>query len=163
MRQLVEERQEDLLDFALANHNRSVVCFSMSEENVRRVMQLDWVATGSDGPVPHPRTYGTFPRKIRRYVVQEKLLSLQKAVRQSSGLVADIFGLSGRGYLRPGYYADVVVFDQRNYIDNATFVDYTKLASGVHFLFVNGQATIKDSKTTGCLAGRALRRTSEKS
>ena len=161
VRQLVEERQEDLLDFALANQNRPVVCFSMSEENVRRIMQLDWVATGSDGPVSHPRTYGTFPRRIQRYVVQEKLLSLQKAVRQSSGLVADIFGQSGRGYLRPGYYADVVVFDQRNYIDNATFVDYTKLASGVHFLFVNGQATIRDSKTTGCLAGRALRRTKQ--
>ena len=156
VRQLVKERGEDLLDFAIANQGNSVVCYSMSEENVRLVMQCDFVATGSDGPVPHPRTYGTFPRKIRRYVVEEKLLSLEKAVRQSSGLVADIFGLSDRGYLRAGCHADVVVFDLENFVDHATFVDYTKPATGVRYLFVNGQATTENSRATGLLAGRVL-------
>ena len=158
VRELVEERGEDLLDFAIANEGRSVVCHSMCEENVRLVMQCDFVATGSDGPVPHPRTYGTFPRKIRRYVVEEKVLSLEKAVRQSSGLVADIFGLSHRGYLRTGCHADVVVFDPEKFVDHATFTDYTRPATGVRYLFVNGQLTVEDSETTGLLAGRVLQR-----
>ncbi|NQT14741.1 MAG: D-aminoacylase [Planctomycetes bacterium] len=158
VRQLVKERGEDVLDFAVANQGSTVVCFSMCEENVRRVMQCDFVATGSDGPVPHPRTYGTFPRKFRRYVVEEKLLSLEKAVRQSSGLVADIFGLSDRGYLRVGCYADVVVFDLEKFVDHATFVDYAKPATGVRYLSVNGQATVEDSEATGLRAGRVLRR-----
>jgi N-acyl-D-amino-acid deacylase len=157
VRELVEERGEDLLDFAIANASSSVVCYSMSEENVRLAMQCDFVATGSDGPVPHPRTYGTFPRKIRRYVVEEKLLSLEKAVRQSSGLVADIFGLADRGYLRTGCHADVVVFDLDNFVDRATFVDYARPATGVRHLFVNGQTTVEDSQATGLLAGRVLR------
>ena len=161
VRQLVKEGGEDLLDFAIANQGSSVVCYSMSEENVRLVMQCDFVATGSDGPVPHPRTYGSFPRKIRRYVVEEKLLSLEKAVRQSSGLVADIFGLSGRGYLRAGCHADVVVFDLENFVDHATFVDYTRPATGVRHLFVNGQATVEDSEATGLLAGQVLRKVAQ--
>ena len=163
VRELVEERGEDLLDFAIANEGRSVVCYSMCEENVRLVMQCDFVATGSDGPVPHPRTYGTFPRKIHRYVVEEKLLSLEKAVRQSSGLVADIFQLSDRGYLRTGCHADVVVFDLENFVDHATFTDYTRPATGVRYLFVNGQLTVEDSKATGQLAGRVLRRNTQSS
>ncbi len=157
VRQLVKERGEDLLDFAIANQGSSVVCYSMSEENVRLVMQCDFVATGSDGPVPHPRTYGSFPRKIRRYVVEEKLLSLEKAVRQSSGLVADIFGLSNRGYLRAGCHADVVVFGLETFVDHATFADYTKPATGVRCLFVNGQMTVEDSEVTGQRGGRVLR------
>ena len=157
VRQLAKEQGQDLLQFALANQGRAVVCHSMSEENVRLVMQCDFVATGSDGPVAHPRTYGTFPRKIHRYVFQEKLLSLEKAVRQSSGLVADIFGLTDRGYLRAGGFADVVVFDPESFVDHATFVDYAKPATGVRYLFVNGQVTVKDSAATGLTAGRALR------
>ena len=163
VRQLVEERGDELLDFAVANQGSSVVCYSMSEENVRLVMQCDFVATGSDGPVPHPRTYGTFPHKIRRYVIEEKLLSLEKAVRQSSGFVADIFGLSARGYLRAGCHADVVVFDQENFVDHATFVDYAEPATGVRYLFVNGQATVENSQATGLLAGRVLREISQES
>ena len=158
VRQLMKERGEDLLDFAIANQGSSVVCYSMSEENVRLVMECDFVATGSDGPVPHPRTYGTFPRKIRRYVVEEKLLSLEKAVRQSSGLVADIFGLSDRGYLRAGCHADVVVFDLENFVDHATFVEYAKPATGVRYLFVNGRKTVESSEATGLQAGRVLRK-----
>jgi N-acyl-D-amino-acid deacylase len=157
VRQLIEETGGDALDLAIAKQSDSVVCFSMCEENVRLVMQCDFVVTGSDGPVPHPRTYGAFPRKFRRYVVEEKLLSLEKAVRQSSGLVADIFGLSDRGYLRAGCHGDVVVFDLENFVDHATFVDYTKPATGVRYLFVNGQTTVENSEATGVLAGRALR------
>ena len=90
----------------------------MNEADVRHAMQAPWVATGFDGSarvivaneVPHPRNFGTFARKIGFYAIQEKVLPLEQAIRSCSGLPADILGVSDRGYLRPGTFADVVVF-----------------------------------------------------
>jgi N-acyl-D-amino-acid deacylase len=166
----------------------SIVHFSMNEEEVRAIMKKPWVATASDGRAdlpgvdkPHPRLYGTFPRKIGRYSMQERVIPLEQAIRSATGLPADIFGLAdadryaapaeekddkssrvvsaslARGYLKPGMAADVVVFDPKTFIDNATFDEPTKYSSGVKHMWVNGTAAIVDGHPTGALAGVALR------
>jgi N-acyl-D-aspartate/D-glutamate deacylase len=141
-----------------------MVSFGMSEEDVRLFMRRPWVATASDGSsqapgntVPHPRSYGTFPRKIGHYAVAEQVVPLEQAVRSATGLPADILRLPERGYLKPGYFADVVVFDPKTFRDTATFDEPHRYATGVVHLFVNGKAAIADGQPTQALAGRALR------
>ena len=143
----------------------AVVSFGMSEEDVRLFMKQPWVATASDGSaqlptfdsVPHPRSYGCFPRKVGRYALAEGVIPPEQAVRSASGLPADVLGLPKRGYLKPGYYADVVVFDPAAYRDVATFEKPHQYAAGVKYLFVNGKAAVDGGKATGVLSGRPLR------
>jgi predicted amidohydrolase YtcJ len=144
--------------------------FGMSESDVRTIMNHEFVATASDGAThlpgagdrPHPRAYGTFPRKIR-YALDEHVLSLEQAVHSCTGLPAGILGLAGRGVIRPGAFADLVVFDPKTFRDAATFDDPTRFASGVSHLYVNGVALIAEGKplfkpgTKAKLPGRALR------
>jgi N-acyl-D-amino-acid deacylase len=151
-----------------------VVNFGMSEDDVRIYMKQPWVATASDGgvhspgpTVPHPRSYGTFPRKIGFYAIEEKLIPVEQAIRASSGLPADILKLKDRGYLKPGYFADVVVFDPKTYRDTATFDKPHQYATGVKWVLVNGHAAIADGTYKdgdlkpedhkGALGGRVLR------
>lgn len=143
----------------------AIVNFSMSEDDVRDVMRWPWVATASDGRAalpgadkPHPRFYGTFPRKIGLYALQEQVIPLEQAVRSASGLPADILRLTDRGYLRTGLAADVVVLSPEEYIDTATFDSPHRYASGVKYVFVNGTPALYDGSVTGALAGRALRK-----
>jgi N-acyl-D-aspartate/D-glutamate deacylase len=142
-----------------------VVNFGMSEEDVRVYMKQPWVATASDGSawvpgdsVPHPRSYGTFPRKIGRYSITDGVIPLEQAIRASSGLPADIIGFTDRGNLKPGQFADVVVFDPKTYRDAATFEQPHQYASGVRYLFVNGKVVIDGGEFKEVLAGKALRR-----
>jgi len=141
-----------------------IVNFSMSEEDVRLIMQQPFVATASDGAslvpdqtMPHPRSYGCFARKIGRFAIEERLISLERAIRSASGLPADILRLPERGYLKAGYYADVVVFDPQTYRDQATFDKPHRYATGVRYVFVNGKLAIKEGKSTGILAGKVLK------
>ena len=106
---------------------------------------------------PHPRSYGTFPRKIGRYALDDKIVSTEQALRSATGLPADILGLTDRGYLRPGTFADVVVFDPATYRDAATFEKPHQYSAGVRHLFVNGEPAISDGKPTTTIAGKALR------
>ena len=131
---------------------------------MRLIMKQPFVATASDGSaqvpsstVPHPRSYGCFPRKIGRYAIEEKVISLEHALRSASGLPADILKLPERGYLKAGYYADVVVFDPETFRDQATYDKPHQYATGVRYLFVNGKAAIDEGKYTGVLAGKVLR------
>ena len=147
----------------------SGVSFGMQEEEVRYAMQLPWVATASDGSAklpgadrPHPRNYGTFPRKIGLYSIEEKVLPLAAAIRSASGLPADILHLSDRGYLRPQQAADVVVFSPEELRDEATFDDPHRYSSGVRHVFVNGRPAIMSGTPTGALAGKALRKPATK-
>lgn len=142
----------------------SVVNFGMSEEDVRHVMALPWVATASDGRAylpgpdrPHPRSYGTFSRKIGHYALKENVVSLSHALRSSTSLPAEIIGLKDRGRIKPDYVADIVVFDPRSFIDVATFEKPHQHSQGVKHVFVNGVAAIKNGEPTGALAGRAVR------
>jgi predicted amidohydrolase YtcJ len=144
--------------------------FGMSEDDVRTIMRQDFVATASDGSThqpgtgdrPHPRAYGTFPRKIR-YALDEHVLSLERAIRSCSGLPAEILGLPDRGRLRVGACADLAVFDPRTFRDAATYDEPTRYASGLSYLFVNGVPVIAEGKAVfkpGAsvkLPGRALR------
>jgi N-acyl-D-aspartate/D-glutamate deacylase len=141
------------------------VSFSMDEADVRFVMTLPWVATASDGGVkiddgtrPHPRSFGTFPRKIGRYAIQEKVIPVEQAIRSATGLPADIIGMHDRGYLRKNYFADVVVIDPRNFLDQATFEKPFKQSTGVRCLVVNGKLAIDDGRLSVADAGRPLRK-----
>src|SRR4030095_8851520 len=121
-----------MLDLMLADETRiEVVFFLMSEENVRKEVRLPWVSFGSDAasmaPEPpftlssaHPRAYGNFARLLGRYVREEKLITLEEAVRRLTALPATNLGLADRGVLRPGAFADVVVFDPQTVADRST-------------------------------------------
>ncbi len=154
----------EIVDEVMRHGDAQAISFGMSEDDVRLVMQQPFVATASDGSAhppggddrPHPRSYGTFPRKLR-YATDEKVLTLEQAVHTSSGLPASILGLPDRGVIRPGAFADLVVFDPKTIRDTATFDDPTRYAEGVVHLFVNGVATIRNGEYRDVLAGRALR------
>ena len=146
------------------NGGAQVVNFGMSAEDVRLIMKQSWVATASDGSaqvpsdtVPHPRSYGTFPRKIGQFALEEKWVTVEHALRSASGLPADVLRLPRRGYLKPGYFADVVVLDPATYRDRATYDKPHTYATGVVHLFVNGQEVIDKGKFTGAMAGKVLR------
>jgi N-acyl-D-amino-acid deacylase len=147
------------------NGGASIVNFSMNEDDVRSVMQIPWVATASDGRAaipgadkPHPRFYGTFPRKIGYYSLREHVLPLEQAIRSASGFPADVLKLVDRGYLRSGQAADIVVFDPDKFIDTATFDDPHQYARGVVYVYVNGIPEIVNGHPTGALGGKALRK-----
>lgn len=142
------------------------VSFSMDDRDVRYVMTLPWAAVASDGSTkiddgtrPHPRSYGTFPRRIGRFAIEEGVVAVEMAVRSASGLPADILGLSDRGYLRPGYMADIAVFDPETFRDHATFQSPFEFATGMRWVFVNGQAAIENGDLAVTDAGRPLRKT----
>src|SRR5262249_31848663 len=128
---------------------------------------LPWVSFGSDeasqapeGPflkmMPHPRAYGNFARLLGKYVGEEKLLSLEEAIRKLTSLPATNLGLDRRGLLREGYFVDVVVFDPQTIADRATYEKPHQYATGVKHVFVNGVHVLKDGEHTGAMPGRAL-------
>lgn len=139
-----------------------VASFNMSERDLENFMQQDFVMTssdgGGDGEGGHPREYGTFPRKLREYVYKRKLVTLPFAIRVGSALTAETFGIPERGKLRVGYFADVIVFDEKTVADRATYERPEVLAVGMQYVIVNGKVAVDEGKYTGILAGRALRR-----
>jgi N-acyl-D-amino-acid deacylase len=165
---LAKEADRTPLEIALLIMSRGgaqVVSFGMNEDEVRLFMREPFVATASDGSAmsldseaqPHPRSFGTFSRKIGFYAIEGKVLPLAQAIRSASGLPADILNLPERGYLKQGYFADVVVFDRDTFRDQATFTRPLAWSTGVKLLFVNGEVAVEDGKPTEKLAGRALR------
>ena len=168
LKQIATERGTDAADAAIeiqANGSASVIKFALSEDDVRYAMTLPWVATGSDGgphipnpsTSPHPRSYGTFPRKIGYYAMREKVLSVGQAIRSATGLPADILKLADRGYLRSGLVADLVVFDPETFIDRATFEKPHQYATGVRYVFISGHAALDNGNPSAELYGRAIR------
>ncbi len=139
--------------------------FSMSEIDIEAFSAQAWTATSSDasislpgdGPV-HARYYGTFPRKIRRYALERKALSLENAVRASSSLPAQIMGLRDRGMIREGLCADLVVFDQNTIRDTATFFEPHQYAEGIEFVMVNGTLVVDKGELTWKRPGKVLTR-----
>ena len=113
--------------------------------------------TSSDGNDGHPRKYASFPKKYREYVVEKELLTTQEFVHRSSGLTADTFGIAKRGYLRPGYFADVSIIDPDRYEPAADFQHWNKLTAGVDYLFVNGALTLDRGVLSDDLGGRVLK------
>ena len=145
------------------------VFFLMSEENVRTQLALPWVSIGSDAgsksaegvflkSSTHPRAYGNFARFLGKYVRDEKVTTLQDAVRRMTSLPASNIGLADRGTLRPGAFADVVVFDPATIADRATYDAPHQYAAGVQHVFVNGTQVLHNGAHTGATPGRALKR-----
>ena len=134
----------------------AVASFNQSEADIRTFMGRPWVMTGSDASTGHPRTYGSFARKYAQYVVADRALTLREFIERSSALAADTFGLAGRGRLKPGAFADLVVFDPKSYAARATYEQPTLTAAGVRTVLVNGALAVDNGALTGRAAGRAL-------
>lgn len=142
-----------------------IVSFNMHDKDIATFMTQPWTMTSSDGDlvtwmegVPHPRSYGSFPRKIRHYVLDEDIIGLAFAIRSMTSLPAQVYRIPDRGLLREGMAADVVVFDLETIRDKATFTEPHQLSEGMVHVFVNGQAAIRDREFTGVLAGEVLRK-----
>lgn len=147
--------------------NVGVIYFSMSEENLRKILSKPYVMIGTDSSArstdgvtrrgkPHPRGFGSFPRFFRKYVFDDKLLSLEEAVRKCTSLPAKVFGLRGRGLIKEGYFADLVLFDPSEIGDRATYQEPFIISSGIKYVIVNGAVTVEDGVLTGDRNGRWL-------
>ena len=151
----------DALDAAIrilreSKGKASIVSFNISEPDLENFIKQPWSVTSSDGGPGHPREYATFQTKYAVYVKQKHVIDTAFFIRHSSGLTADIFKLDRRGYLRSGYFADVLVFDPERYVPKADYLHPAVLSQGVQELFVNGVAAVDMAKPTGAVAGRAL-------
>ncbi len=159
LEQIATGRKETPIDAAveiIKAGGAGVASFNMRDDDVANFMREDWVMTCSDGSQGHPRKYGTFPRKIRKYVFEDHIITLPFAIRSSTSLTAQTFGLKDRGMLKNGYFADIVVFDPKTIRDLATFEHPEVLATGVRYLLVNGKLAVEDGQLTNALAGRTL-------
>ncbi|HET8922665.1 MAG TPA: D-aminoacylase [Candidatus Acidoferrum sp.] len=164
-----KDPMDALFDLLIAdNAFPSVAVFGMSEPDVSLALQQPWVSVDNDssGASPegilgrehgHPRGYGTFPRILRKYVREEHKLTLEDAIRKFSALPAQRLRLEGRGVLRAGMWADVVIFDPATIRDLATFDNPNQLSQGMDYVLVNGLPVIDHGKMTGVLPGKVLR------
>jgi N-acyl-D-amino-acid deacylase len=160
--------EETAMDLVIEDNGRvDTVYFMMDEENVKKNIALPWVSFGSDAASPsaegafllsqpHPRAYGNFARLLGKYVRDEKVISLEEAIRKLSGLPAENLRLADRGLLREGYLADVAVFDPAKIQDHATYAEPHQYASGMRHVFVNGTQVLADGEHTGAKPGRAV-------
>jgi len=164
-----QEPLEAVFDLLVSEGQRiSTIYFSMSEDNLRLELSQPWAMVSTDaggfdpewargyGPV-HPRGYGSYPRVLRRYVREEGLLSLEKAVRKMTSLPANRLSLFDRGRIAPGCKADLVLFDPDAISDRATFEDPHRLSVGVHEVWVNGVRVLEDGQHTGATPGQVVR------
>ena len=154
--------------FSETPQSPSVIFYSMNEADVQAALKEPWVSIGSDSgsPTPqarvaaaaaHPRAYGTFPRVLGHYVRDEKLFTLEEAVRKVTSQAADRAQLSDRGVIRPGMRADIVVFDAARIRDVATYEDPHHFSEGVIDVIVNGVPVLRDEQMTNALPGKVLR------
>lgn len=157
---IAHERNESPVDAAIQivkAGGSDVASFNMKESDIEAFMRQPWVMTCSDGSPGHPRKYGTYPRKLRMYVFEKHVISLPFAIRSSTSLPAQTLGLKDRGLLKPGYFADVLVFDPKTINERGTYQSPRVLATGVRYLTVNGKLAIDNGSLTSTLAGRAIK------
>ncbi len=171
--QIAAEQQKEplevLFDLILADNGQTgAIYFMMSEPDLRAAMKASFVsfctdsgARANDGPLAgaksHPRGWGTYPRILGRYVREDKLMSLEQAIHKMTGMPAARVGLSDRGLLRKGMFADIAIFDPKRVLDRATFEVPNQHPDGVKYVIVNGQLSVDDGKRTFALAGRPIR------
>jgi dihydroorotase/N-acyl-D-amino-acid deacylase len=163
-----KDPMDALFDFLIQDPSSSVAVFGMSQPDVTLALQQPWVAfdndssgTSPEGVLgqehPHPRAYGTFPRILRKYVREDKALTLEDAIRKMSALPAQRMRVTDRGVLKAGMWADVVIFDPSTVRDLATFDNPNQLSEGMDYVLVNGVPVIDAGKMTGALPGKVLR------
>lgn len=157
-----------VIDLLLSERHRIfTIYFGQDEANVRLGLQQPWVKVSTDAggldpawakPISptHPRAYGTYPRVLGKYVREEKVISLEEAIRKMSGAVAARLRLRQRGLLLPGYFADVVIFDPQTITDRATFEEPHQLSDGIREVWINGVRVIRDGQHTGATPGRRV-------
>lgn len=168
---IAQQRGEQPVDVALDILEQTggdvlTIVHGQSEDNLRRILQHPRTMVASDGwtlsPAamgrPHPRSYGTYARVLGRYVREEHVLAMEEAVRKMTSLPARRLGLTTRGEIRTGFFADLVLFDPSRISDRATFSSPHQFCEGVSMVIVNGQVVVEDGADTGATAGRVLRR-----
>ena len=160
---------ETAIDLVIEDDSRvDAIYFMMSEDNVRRKVAKSWVSFGSDAGAPaaegvfmdentHPRAYGNFSRLLGKYVRDEKIITIQEAIRRMTSLPAYNIGISERGQSSEGFFADVVVFDPQKISAKATFEEPHEYSTGVWHVIVNGQQVLKNGRHTGATPGRVVR------
>lgn len=160
--------EQTAMDLVVQDGSRvGTVYFLMSEENVKKQIALPYMSFGSDGgsmapegvflkSSTHPRAYGNFARVLGKYVRDEKVISLEEAIYKLSGLPASNLKIQKRGLLKPGFYADLVIFDPEAVQDHATFDNPQQYATGISHVFVNGTQVLENGEHTGALPGRAI-------
>jgi N-acyl-D-aspartate/D-glutamate deacylase len=162
LQQIAEAWSVTQMEAARRLQPAGAIYHSISEEDMRRILQHPATMIGSDGlpndPRPHPRLWGTFPRVLGRYCREEGLFSLPLAIHKMTGMPAQRFGLAGRGLIREGYYADLVLFDANEIIDTATFSEPVSSAKGIMGVWVNGVLSYTDQGATGSRSGRFVAR-----
>ena len=156
--------EQAAVDIVLAG-GASIVSFNMSEDDIERIMRQPWTMGSSDGGLvapgasqPHPRNNGAFPRRIARYVRDRQAVTLEHAIRTMTSLPAQVFGFAGRGEIREGAFADVVIFDPAKVVDRATYQSPHQIAEGIDWAIVNGKIARREGEFTGVLAGKVLRK-----
>ena len=161
--------EDTLMDFVLADSAQTgAIYFMASDEDLRTGLSQAWTSIGLDAnemsldgpsyePHTHPRAMGSMPRFLGHYVRDEHLMPLETAIRKITSLPAQREHLAGRGLLKPGYFADITIFDPATIIDHATFAKPDQLSVGIDFTIVNGQAEYQQGKLTGAVAGMVLR------
>ena len=161
--------EETAMDLVIADRSRvGTVYFLMSEENIRKQVALPWMSFGSDAESqapegaflksnPHPRAYGNFARVLGKYVREERIVPLEDAIRRLALLPAENLGIKRRGALRPGYFADIAIFDAARITDHATFEKPHQYATGMVHVFVNGTQVLANGEHTGAKPGRVVR------
>jgi N-acyl-D-amino-acid deacylase len=148
---------EAALDIIRTVGDQSVASYNMNATDIDTFMRADFVTTCSDGSDGHPRKYGTFPKKIRDYVLDRPVITMQRAIASSSAQPARDLQIKERGQIKTGWFADVIVFDPKTIRDLSTYTEPEKLATGMRWVFVNGKAAVENGAATNVLAGRALR------
>ena len=166
--QVAAARGEDPVEAALtllARGPAGVVSFNMDSTDIHTLMRQPWTMTASDGDlvpmgegVPHPRAYGTFPRKLRHYALERRVVGFESALRSMTTLPAAVYRVRDRGALRPGAFADLVVLDPARLRDRATYTRPHQLAEGVAYVLVNGVVAVDEGRVTAARGGRVLRR-----
>lgn len=160
--------EDAAIDLVIEDESRvGTVYFLMSEDNIRKQIKLPWVSFGSDAGASapegvflksstHPREFGNFAKLLGQYVREEKVIALEEAIRRLTTLPANNLGIADRGALRPGHFADVVVFDPNTITAHATFEKPMQYATGVHHVFVNGTQILRNGEHTGAKPGRVV-------
>lgn len=165
-----KEPYEFMRDILIEENNQvGMVIFMMSEDNLKRILSFPLVGIGCDGSAmapygllgrgkPHPRSYGTFPRVLGKYVRDEKISTMEKMIKKMTSIPAERFGFSNRGKIQMGYSADLVIFDEKRVKDLATYEDPHQYPVGIEYVLVNGQVVIEKGEHSGNLPGRILRK-----
>jgi len=157
--------EESYVDMVCEDTVPLAIFYAQSLKIVEDLMPKDYIITASDGwtipkgmTMPHPRTYGTFPKKLKEYVINRKIMSLSQAIRSMTSLPAEKFNIKARGKIAVNNYADIAVMDLKTITDHATVASPHQYSEGITHLLVNGELSIEDGIATGIRGGRALRR-----